>query len=530
MKNFLTILVFFSLHSYAQPWLKYYEPWTQNTPGSVKCDYDYGYLLSITAVNYSPFNQHQIIQKIDDNGELNFQLIFGEGLSEGSRFDLITFADQRALILPGAVWDQALTSDPIIVKLDSCKNKVWCTRLNNNPSTDFFWDAVVTEDGYIVALSIQNDEQNMDAFHIHKFAPDGRQIWRKELASPQQHPGIWDPDPIKLLLMPDGGFLVTGYCFWPNPGDSTGWYYIRSMLVKVDSSGNEEWFYAHGINDYIYSSSSVSTYYNGSIYTDGEGYNDNLPYSTPHFFKHDLNGNLLYDTRIYIDDYNNRTAKYFGLISENCDNHFFITIDMYEKNNPNSDESPAIVRVDTLGFVNDFFMPDLSLSLNSSGLPEITYDSKVLVPGKIYADGGNDVYMMRLLTDSLRFDSVPWSNYTYDSLCEEPIINHTISLDSCLIVVSNDDFNPPVFRTLLEMLPYPLPAESELIIRHSNSLQFRNITIMFYNTLGTLVETKKVNSGTDSSKVDVSGWPSGIYVAVATSGDKMIGSCKLIKK
>ncbi|HLN53842.1 MAG TPA: T9SS type A sorting domain-containing protein, partial [Lentimicrobium sp.] len=133
-------------------------------------------------------------------------------------------------------------------------------------------------------------------------------------------------------------------------------------------------------------------------------------------------------------------------------------------------------------------------------------------------------------TDSLRFDSIPWSNFNYDSLCEEPIVNHTISLDSCLIVVSNDDYKPPVSSASLELIPYPVPVENQLVIKHSNSLQFRDITLMFYNTLGHLIKTLKINSGTDASKIDVTWWPSGMYVAVATSGGKMIGNCKLIKE
>ena len=530
MKKLLVILLFASLNSFSQPWLKYYQPRTQNTPGSVKCDYDNGYLLSIVGVNYSPFMQNQIIQKIDDNGVLKYQVILGDGLGEGSRFDLFTQDNQNNIILPGGVWDEGFMDDPILLKIDSCKNKVWCTRLNNNPLADFFWDAVVTEDGDIVALSIQNDEQNMDAFHIHKFTPDGKQIWRKELAGRQQHPGIWDPDPLKLLLLPDGGLLVTGYCYWPNPGDSSGYYYIRSMLVKADSSGNEEWFYVHGANDYFYSSSIVSVYHDGCIYTVGEGYNDNMAYSTPHFFKHDINGNLLYDTRIYIEDYNDRTAKRPGLISEMVDDQFYVQVDMYEYNNWTTNERPAIVKVDTFGVVSDFFMPDLSLSLNAAAVPEITHDDKVLLPGVIWKSSGNVTYMMRFLTDSLRFDSIPWSTLTYDSLCEESIVSHTISLDSCFIVVSNDDYHPPVHNTLLEMVPYPIPAKDQLIIRHSNSLQFRNINIMIYNTMGNLVETLNVNSGIDTSKVDVTRWPSGMYVAIATSSGKMIGNCKIIKE
>ncbi|HLN53531.1 MAG TPA: hypothetical protein VK212_07460, partial [Lentimicrobium sp.] len=264
MKIILIILILISYNSQAQPWLKNYEPWNSNIPGSVQSDYDKGYILSIIAINYSPFNQHQIIQKIDDNGDLNYQFIIGNGLNECCRFELFTQDSLNNLFFPGAAWSQSSSEDPILMKLDSCRNKVWCTRLNNNPSSDGFWDVVVTDDGYIIAVSIQNDEQNMDAFHIHKFTPDGRQIWRKELASVQQHPDIWSPEPVKLLLMPDGGFLVTGYTWWPNPGDTTGYYYIRSMLVKADSAGNEEWLYVHGIDDYFYSSSSVSVYYDGA--------------------------------------------------------------------------------------------------------------------------------------------------------------------------------------------------------------------------------------------------------------------------
>lgn len=518
------------MNSYGQPWLKYYQPWTQNTPGSVKCDYDRGYLLSIVGVNYPPFDQHQIIQKIDDNGDLNYQFILGNGLNQNSRFDLFTVNSDNNYLFPGGIWGQNNWSEPLLLKLDSCKNKIWCTQLANNPDNeDFFWDAVSLASGEIVVLSIQNDPQNSQAFHIHKFTSSGEQMWRKELASSQLHPYIWDPEPWKLLLMPDGGFLVTGFCYWPNPGP-TQMNYIRSFLVKADTEGNEEWLDVHGIDDYIYSYSTVSSLFNNLIYTDGATNSDNLPYSTPHLFKHDLTGNLLYDTRIYVEDANNRTAKYASLISENCNGNFFIDVNMYVQGST-SEERPAFLKVDTMGLIQDFYMPDTLLALSYAGLPAITNDNKVLFPGvKIGTDQFENVYLIRCLIDSLQIDIIPWSNSKYDTLCLEPIGSHTISLDSCLIVVSNDDFKPPVFNTLLEMLPYPVPTDGQLIIKHSNSLQFRDITIKFYNTLGTLIETITVNSGTDASKIDAAYWPSGLYVAVATSRGSMIGSCKFIKQ
>ncbi|HLN52859.1 MAG TPA: T9SS type A sorting domain-containing protein [Lentimicrobium sp.] len=530
MKKLLTILMLISLNAFAQPWLKFYEPWFSNVPGSINCDYDSGYLLSIIAYNYPPHDQHQLIQKLTDNGTQEYQIILGIGLNQNSRFDLFTRNSNNDYILPGGIWGQNISAEPILLKLDSCKNKVWCTQLANNPNNeDFFWDAVSLPSGEIVTLSIQNDPQNSQAFHIHKFNSNGVQLWRKELASAQLHPDIWDPEAWKLLLLPDGGFLVTGYCYWPNPGP-TQMKYIRSFLVKADSAGNEQWLYVHGINDYIYSYSTVSTLHNNRIYTDGAANSDNLPYSTPHLFKHNLTGNLLFDTRIYIEDTNNRTAKFNSLISHNSFGNFFIDVNMYSQNST-SNERPAFIKIDTMGIVKNFYMPDTLLNLSYAGLPEIIPNNKVLYPGvKLGSDQLENVYLIRCLTDSLQIDSIPWSNFNYDSLCEEPIINHTISLDSCLIIVSNDDYKPPVGSTSLELIPYPVPAENQLIIKHSNSLQFRDITLMFYNTLGNLVEILIVNSGTDASKIDVTCWPAGMYVAVATSGGKMIGNCKLIKE
>jgi hypothetical protein len=233
---------------------------------------------------------------------------------------------------------------------------------------------------------------------------------------------------------------------------------------------------------------------------------------------------------VNIPDVGQRSARYQVILTPYSGSAFFGVIEMGLPD-PDAEGVPAVIKLDTNGLVSDFYMhPDTTLS--SYVFPDLTLDNKVLLAGGYGAPTAfyKFLYQMRLLTDTLRLDSIPWSNYNYDTLCPDSVISQIIPIDSCLIVVHNTTFKPPLRLNLLEMLPYPVPTDGQLIIKHSNSLQFRDITIKFYNTLGTLIETITVNSGTDASKIDAAYWPSGLYVAVATSRGSMIGSCKFIKQ
>lgn len=529
MKRALFILAFLPFIVNAQPWLKFYSPdWEYKGLASFNPDYDQGCILSVNVADYIPqHNQHNLFWKLDDNATLMYELLIGNSPEEGCRFDLPCITTTGDMILPGSKWGTELIEDPMLVKLDSCRQKVWCTSLVNNPSEpDFFWDAVKTDDGSIVVLSIQNDPENMQSFHLHKFTPGGQPVWRKELASPQLHPDIWDPDPWKLLLMPDGGFLVSGFCYWPNPGGGLQ-KYIRMFLVKADADGNEDWFYAHGINDYKYTLGITSVIYNNKIYTDGAWNNPQNSYSTPHLFVNDLDGNHIHDAPVVIPDTLNRFAADYFLLTNNLNSNFYGAAVMFQ---PDSfeDTRPVVFKLDTLGNVLDMFITETEPP-QYSGYPSLTHDGKIIVAGACAGTNpdSDDVYAMRLLPE-LELDSIPWSNLNYDTLCPEPIVSHVISLDDCLIVVSNEDYKPPVKQTELKITPAPVPANSTLRLIYDNTLRHRNIAVKCYNSMGKEVTTFKVNSGVNESMLDVGNWSPGLYTAVAFSGSQLVGRCKFI--
>ncbi len=530
MKKLIIILVLLPHVIFAQPWLK-----TINLPDwtAMECimnvisDYDRGSLLSIDVANFSPRNVHNIIYKYDDNAEIEYELLIGSGNKEETGVSAYTVSQSGDIVLVGAMLPP---QRPGIVALDSCRNKKWCTILKNSSYyPNFFLDLVLLEDGSTVAVSIQNDTDIFNNIHLHKFNNEGELLWRKTLFSKHEHPKVMNASPNSLIKHSDGGYLVTGTCYWPNP-DDTLWVYVRMFMVKADSQGNEEWVYVHGMDDYHYSQGLYSQEYNNAIYSDGLCRDYGYPDPPPQIIKTTLDGTHLFDTIITAPDVNNRRLKGWITMSEIRNDFFYASLWMYPLNSF-TDSRAAFAKMDTLGVIHEFFMPDTVPALIYAGYPYWKEDGKILVTGATAGDDPdfNDVYIMRLNTEPLRLDTISWTSYNYDSLCSQPIESHVITLGDCSIIVNNEDFSPPAKTQTLGMLAMPQPAVDELKIALTNTILFRNITVRCYNMLGNEIDSFGVNSGTNEKKVDIAHWPAGLYIAVAYSNNSPVGSCKILK-
>ena len=63
-------------------------------------------------------------------------------------------------------------------------------------------------------------------------------LWQKYYQSSDQ--GVFDEELTYLILTPDSGFLMTGFCYYPDP-DNPDLYWLHPYYVKTDSLGNFEW-------------------------------------------------------------------------------------------------------------------------------------------------------------------------------------------------------------------------------------------------------------------------------------------------
>lgn len=528
-KIFLILICLFSINLYSQPWIHDYGTnWLYRSSAYLINDYDKGYLLTANVAN-TINNQHCILYKIDDNGIIQYEKLIGADYFEQGRFDIPCPTDDGGLALVGGTWDGALNVNPSILRLDDCKNKIWCTTLNNNPiEQDFFWDAVETTDKSIIAVSIQNDPDFINyPLHLHKFSPSGDQVWKKRILSKDQHPFIDSPDPWDLDLLYDGSMILSGLCYWPDPG-STQITYIRMFVAKFDSEGNEIWLYVHGINEFQYSLGGLSVVDGENIYIDG-AYFPNYGIMLPNLFKVKMDGSLLGSYPLNIPPVNDRYSEGAFLISEIHDgNHFLGSTIMYPQQQDFG--YSAFIKIDTSGNLLDFFMPNDTLNLRIPGIPVITKSNNLIVnssnTGESISHYG--AFALRLLTDSLRFDTIPYSNFEYDSLCNQSILTSTITLDSCRILVNNENYIAPLANTKLIITPSPIPANEKLMIKFQNTLQFNDIKIIIYNSSGQQFLENTINRGIDELKLDILDWPAGIYLIVAYSNSIKIGNCKFV--
>ncbi len=530
MKKLTIIFIILSNYTFSQPWLK--------TVGSQDFDlqypnkeffpdYDKGSIMGINFVKYMPHDQHTVFRKYDDNAGLKYNLTIGNGPGEKSAILGYKVSQAGELVLGGTMLPQ---QRPGIVALDSCRSKKWCTILKNNPYyPNAFQDLVLLEDGSTVAVSIQNDTDIFNTIHLHKFNNEGEILWRKAVLSKHEHPLVMNASPNSLIKHSDGGYLVTGTCYWPNP-DDTLWVYVRMFTVKADAQGNEEWVYVHGMDNYHYSQGLYSQEYNNAIYSDGICRDYGYPDPPPQIIKTTLDGTHLFDTIITAPDVNNRRLKGWITMSEIREDFFYASLWMYPLNSFTNSRA-AFAKMDTLGVIHEFFMPDTVPALIYAGYPYWKDDGKILVTGEAAGDDSdfNDVYIMRLNTEPLRLDTISWTSYNYDSLCSQPIESHVITLGDCSIIVNNEDFSPPAKTQTIGMLAMPQPAVDELKIALTNTILFRNITVRCYNMLGNEIDSFGVNSGTNEKKVDIAQWPAGLYIAVAYSNNSPVGSCKILK-
>jgi hypothetical protein len=84
---------------------------------------------------------------------------------------------------------------PIVTKIDSCGNKVWCKILDYSDEFEYgaARDIWLTKDNEIVILTNFESESQIDKVHLIGLSADGEVLWTKPYASRNDHSWIRNP-------------------------------------------------------------------------------------------------------------------------------------------------------------------------------------------------------------------------------------------------------------------------------------------------------------------------------------------------
>jgi len=500
-------------------WVKQYNEGLSAPGHYMSTSYDCGYLLTGRVL---PAYKYTWLIKTDVNGEILWEKFIGDYYNTVS-VDCFTQNEIGDIYLGGGITQEG-QYDPLIIKLNACGEKEWCRQLLTTSENDFYMDIVSTPDGGCAALIF-------GAFYpqynfrtgILRFSSDGDILWQQYYQSPDQ--GVDNEEISNLLLSPDSGFLMTGWCYYPDP-DNPSLLWLHPYYIKTDSLGNWEWeTIVHketadmgGMAWETIVNPSKECYYSciDHYYT-----SDTLYTKLPALVKIDLSGNVVDVYDLVHEDYD-----WGGLQSAVFINDTLLAGGATWFYNNDPPISRAVI-FDTLGNIKDSLV-----LLNTGWLSKtaITYDGKLLFYNTIEENGDFDTYLFKL-TQDLEQDTFYTTPFVYDSLCPYQIASDTIVPDDCGIIVGIEEDGRTVGRYDgktggLEV--WPNPCREMLNVECLMLNEGRDYSICIYDIFGRKVQEIKVPDKQDEVQIKVEGFPPGIYLAVLREGLSILTSTKFI--
>ncbi len=479
--------------------------------------YDDGYLLLIRNKPNWPRNNWLI--KTDVNGNVLWEKTLGDGVNV-----IITrgigMNNAGSIYLSGSYGLVGSYTDPYVMKLNACGEKEWC-KIFSVPGIHNISPALtVTPDGGCAVLLYRTGENGfVDRNCLARFDKEGNMLWKQCYNS--QDSLLGNEDCYNLILTPDNGFLLTGFCIYADTVHNLGWghpYYI-----KVDSLGNFEWETIpdkHGINgfgegwttvvspDSNYYYSSISHYY---YYSEENG-------AAPALLKMDMAGNV-------VGIYDMAEPDFFGML---YDAKFINDTTLVASSawGPEWAGWPKAVIIDTLGNMLD--EQDM-LENDYLARIELTIDNKYLFYTQDIDENEEfDAYLFKF-NQNLESDTVYTQPFVYDSLCPYGIVSDTIALDDCGLIVGDREIFMPKNEAESKVKIFPNPASDKFKVQ-SPMFEVGVCVVEVFDLFGRKVDEIQVPKAQTEIEINTIGWVKGLYVVRVIGQDGMMGSGKVVIK
>ncbi len=510
--------------SFGQKWETIFgNPGTDEAFSDLFEQYDGGYLIS----SFYEVNDGCWLIKTDINGNVLWDKflvwpdvkIFGgfidQDLSGNTYIASVIYGDVEGY------W-------PMITKLDSCGEKVWC-RVFADYDYNYGWfdDVFVLENGDVVALGYLDSDEETELIFLYYLTSEGTLLWRNGYASRDNYPHIREANGDGFKRYGDN-YMIHGHCYYPYPSNPTH-FFQRPLYIMIDSLFNEQWIIPFGVNDSLVGKALESFQINDSTYM-GVGMlrlEGTVEHSLIMYF--DQDGQELGYVEIPNDSIGSDISQNYMNDIERINDSLFIALTTSAINNEYAFWGELIINSSGKIYKKEF-RPS-----NTSGSSKMvkTFDNKFVI-GTGWHEGKTDwdIYMYKI-NEELEQDTLYPGNYTYDSLCPYPIKSGIIDLSDCLIVTDvGETPTPQEYYAGLQSIPikaFPNPAkEAELTFEFQNTEHHQEMKLQCFNVFGELVDEQKVYQYQGACKVNIKNWKAGMYVAQIYSNGKIAGKTKFV--
>jgi hypothetical protein len=463
--------------------------------------------------------------KADVNGELLYdKKMLHQNYSFGSSSIV---SDSLGNIYIGGTSFPGNNSLPNVIKIDPCGEVLWCKHFN---LTTFNYgggtsDIVLNHKNELVVLMTFSTGDTGDQIYLACLDENGNELWFDSYAKKKDYPLLVDPLGYDLLEH-NNEYFIAGDCYYPYPEDPTH-VYLRAMFIGIDSTFKEKFmtpFYAlDSIFGWIENMIPIndSTIMGGGIRKQNGGKDYSLlafinTRGTEIGFKEiknsdigsTINNNMIYKMERINDSLFFAAWSYGTETSMNPSGElvFDTAASLYKyASHPNTLPNQKLIKDHKQNFI-----------IGTSTLQNNDFD--ILL------------YKVDQNLDPVPFDTV---QHVYDSLCPHTIQSGEMDLTSCLVIISIDDWpTPDQYYESIRWIPikaFPNPVkDGKLTLEFENTEHHQNMELRCYDNFGRQVLSQKVYKGQQDTDLDVSGWSSGIYIAVVYSNGGASGKVKFL--
>ncbi|MFA5478367.1 MAG: T9SS type A sorting domain-containing protein [Bacteroidales bacterium] len=526
----LLLIVAATIALNGQTWPKYYgQPGRYDYSYDIAEAYDKGYF--ILGYQYSSVVQKTWLIKTDINGEVLWEKVFTSYFNKSQALE--PTRDGGVLICGMNERAEGDKTAPYVIKLNACGEKEWCVNFAENQgeiNTPWAQDIKELPSGDIVVLVNEYGNHPINTLHLFKLNASGDVLWRNPYASAYEHPGSINPMGWKLLISSTNQYLITGDVYWEdawNPGGPKG---IRSMFVLVDSSGIEQWVTPFGTADTIFGQGF-------NIYERSQGSYLGIVNKWP---------TETMQTILVNFDSLGKFMQYVKIENENISPDVIKGVPLDFIKNGNVFVLGGIYGTLQQGLATEIILDtNIFNSINVLNLKQHlceepysmrkTNDMKILTSSASLLSA-KDIFLAKL-NSNLEYDTLDPGTYTYDSLCTTPGLPQTgfITLSDCGLFVGMDEIpTPQQYNERISRIPitaYPNPVKDGTItLEFENTEHHANIELRCYDSYGRQCHSQKIYKGQQQTRLDVSGWSPGMYMAVIYSNGGIRGKVKFVRE
>jgi len=463
--------------------------------------------------------------KTDVNGEMLYDKEVNHNLYELSTGAIARDSSGNTFI-GGTFWpgNEFL---PYVVKLDPCGELLWCKHFAIAPNSigGFTGDIILNQNNELIVLMSFSTLDTDDQIYLGCLDINGNELWFKPYARKQAYPLLVNPVAWDLLEH-NNEYYIAGYGYYPYPNNPNH-VYQRPLFIGINGNFQEKFVIPFYALDSVFGKANVCIPINDTIVMGAgirrlDGSKDN---SLLMFIK--TNGEEIGFRQIANEQIGPNINNNYIHDLERINDTLFIAGAPYG-------EDLSLNPVGEIVFDTSGNVYNIASHPNTETKPELIKTSELnfIIATSIYQGNDTDILLYKI---DKNLNPVPFdtTQHVYDSLCHHTIQSGEMDLTNCLVITSIEDWpTPDKYYESIRWIPikaYPNPVmDGKLTLEFENTEHHQNMELRCYDDFGRQIRSQIIYKGQQDTDVDVSAWPTGIYIAVVYSNGGARGKVKFV--